>query len=128
MSQAVRALRRRDAHQHLGRLKAVFRHAGSRVLYHGLALACSEVRQAAPRLESRLACLLMAGQVSAGEMKLGNLAEPLRAMPLQPGWLWPRVEAGRQVCPDLAQTVKGRRPAVAQPASVYLRATVCRQV
>jgi hypothetical protein len=98
------------------------------VLYHGLALACSEVRQAAPRLESRLVCLLMmAGQVPAGAMKLGNLAEQLRAMPLQPGWLWPRVEAGRQVCPDLAQTVKAKRPAVAQPASVLLRATVCRQ-
>jgi len=60
-------------------------------------------------------------------MKLGNLAEPLRAMPLQPGWLWPRVEAGGQVCPDLAQTVKARRPAVAQPVSVLLRVTVCRQ-
>jgi hypothetical protein len=60
-------------------------------------------------------------------MKLGNLAEPLRAMPLQPGWLWPRTEAGRQVCPDLAQMVKVRRPAVSRPASVSLRATVCRQ-
>lgn len=48
-------------------------------------------------------------------------------MPLQPGWLWPRVEAGGQVCPDLAQTVKARRPAVAQPVSVLLRVTVCRQ-
>jgi hypothetical protein len=65
----------------------VFRHAGSRALYHGLALECLEARQAAPRLESRLVCLLMAGQVPAGAMKLGNLAELLRAMPLQPGWL-----------------------------------------
>ena len=48
-------------------------------------------------------------------------------MPLQPGWLWPRVEAGRQVCLDLAQTVKARRPAVAQLVSVSLRATVGRQ-
>ena len=48
-------------------------------------------------------------------------------MPLQPGWLWPRVEAGRQVCPDLAQTMKARRPAVAQPASVLLRTMACRQ-
>jgi len=48
-------------------------------------------------------------------------------MLLQPGWLWPRVEAGRQVCLDLAQTVRARRPAVAQPASVLLRATVYRQ-
>jgi hypothetical protein len=48
-------------------------------------------------------------------------------MPLQPGWLWPRVEAGRQVFVDLAQTVKARCPAVAQPASVSLRATVGRQ-
>ena len=48
-------------------------------------------------------------------------------MPLQPGWLWPRVEAGRQACLDLAQTVKARRPAVAQPASVLLRATVVRR-
>lgn len=61
-------------------------------------------------------------------MKLGNVAKPVRAIPLQPGWLWPRVEAGRQVCPDLAQTVKARRLAVAQPASVSLRATVARQV
>jgi hypothetical protein len=59
-------------------------------------------------------------------VKLGNLAQSLRALPLQPGWLWPRVE-GRQVCPDLAQMVKARRPAVAQPASVSLQATVCRQ-
>jgi len=64
----------------------------------------------------------MAGPVRAGAVKLGNLAEPLRALPLQPGWLWPRVEAGRQVCLDLAQTVKVRRPAVALPASVLLRA------
>ena len=48
-------------------------------------------------------------------------------MLLQPGWLWPRVEAGRQVCLDLAQTVKARRPAVAQLVSVSFRATVCRQ-
>ena len=48
-------------------------------------------------------------------------------MAFQPGWLWPRVEAGRQVCPDLAQTVKARRPAVTQPASVLPRVTVCRQ-
>jgi hypothetical protein len=48
-------------------------------------------------------------------------------MRLQPGWLWHRVEAGRQVCPDLAQTVKARPPAVAQPASVSLRAMVGRQ-
>lgn len=48
-------------------------------------------------------------------------------MPLQPGWLWLRVEAGRQVCLDLAQTVMVRRLAVAQPASVSLRATVGRQ-
>ena len=48
-------------------------------------------------------------------------------MPLQPGWLWLRVEAGRQVCPDLAQMVKARRPGVAQPASVSLRVTVVRQ-
>jgi hypothetical protein len=68
----------------------------------------------------------MAGHVPAA-VKLGNLAEPLRAMLLQPGWLWPRVEAGRQVCPDLAQTMKARRPAVAQPASVLLRTTACRQ-
>jgi hypothetical protein len=113
----------------LGRLEAVFRHAGSRALYHGLALECLEARQAAPRLELRLAaCLLMAGQVPA-VVKIGNLAEPLRAMPPQLGWLLPRVEvAGRQVCSDLAQTVKARRPAVAQPASVLPRATVCRQV
>jgi len=105
----------------------VFRHAGSRALYYGLALAGSEARQVAPRLELRLAaCLLMAGHVPAA-VKLGNLAEPLRAMPLQLGWLWPRVEAGRQVCPDLAQTMKARRPAVAQPASVLLRTTPCRQ-
>jgi len=97
------------------------------VLCHGFALACSEARQAAPRLESRLACLLLVCHVPAGAMKLGNLAEPLRAMPLQPGWLWPRVEAGRQVCPDLAQTVKVRRHAMAQRASVLLRVTVCRQ-
>jgi len=68
----------------------------------------------------------MAGHVPA-VVKVGSLAEPLRAMPLQPGWLWPRVEAGRQVYPDLAQTVKARRPAVAQPASVLLQATVCRR-
>jgi hypothetical protein len=74
----------------------------------------------------RLACLSAAGCVPAA-VKVGNLAEPLRALPLQPDWLWPRVEAGRQVCPDLAQTVKARRPAVAQPASVSLRAMVCRQ-
>jgi len=49
-------------------------------------------------------------------------------MPLQPGWLWPRVEAGRQVCLDLAQTVKARRPAVALPASVLLRAKGGRRV
>jgi hypothetical protein len=69
----------------------------------------------------------MAGHVPAGAVKLGNLAKSLRAMPLQPGWLWLRVEAGRQVCLDLAQTVKARRLAVAQPASVSLRATVGRQ-
>ena len=54
------------------------------------------------------------------------MAKLLRAMPRQPDWLWPRVEAGRQVCPDLAQTVMARRLAVAQPASVSLRAMVCR--
>jgi hypothetical protein len=48
-------------------------------------------------------------------------------MLLQPDWLWPRVEAGRQVCPDLAQAAKARRLAVVQPASVSLRAMVCRQ-
>jgi hypothetical protein len=97
------------------------------VLYHGLALACSKARQAAPRLESRLACLLMADHVPA-VLKVGRLAKLLRAMmPLQPGWLWPRVEAGRQVCPNLAQRVPARRPAVARPASVLLRATVCHQ-
>jgi hypothetical protein len=69
----------------------------------------------------------MAGHVPAGAVKLGNLAKSLRAMPLQPGWLWLRVEAGRQVCLDLAQTVMVRRLAVAQPASVSLRATVGRQ-
>jgi len=69
----------------------------------------------------------MAGHVPAGAVKLGNLAKPLRAMLLQPGWLWLRVEAGRQVCLDLAQTVKARRPAVAQLVSVSLRATVGRQ-
>jgi hypothetical protein len=69
----------------------------------------------------------MAGHVPAEAVKLGNLAQSLRAMPLQPGWLWLRVEAGRQVCPDLAQTVKARRLALAQPASVSLRATVGRQ-
>ena len=107
----------------------MFRRAESRALYHGLALGCSEeARQAAPRLELRLdAYLSMAGHVPAGPVKLGNLAKPLRAMLLQPGWLWPRVEAGRQVCLDLAQTVKGRRPAVAQLLSVSLRATVGRQ-
>jgi len=84
-------------------------------------------RQAAPRLELRLdACLLMAGHVPAA-VRLGSLAKLLRAVPLQPGWLWPRVEAGRQVCPDLARTMKARRPAVAQPASVLLRTTACRQ-
>jgi len=62
-------------------------------------------------------------------LKVGRLAKLLRAMmPLQPGWLWPRVEAGRQVCHDLAQRVPARRPAVARPASVLLRTTVCRQV
>jgi hypothetical protein len=71
-------------------------------------------------------CLFEAGHVPVA-VKVGNLAEPLRAMLLQPDWLWPLVEAGRQVCPDLAQTVKVRRPAVAQPASVSLRAMVCRQ-
>jgi hypothetical protein len=69
----------------------------------------------------------MAGHVPEGTVKLGNLAKSLRAMPLQPGWLWLRVEAGRQACPDLAQTVKARRLAVAQPALVSLRATVGRQ-
>jgi hypothetical protein len=69
----------------------------------------------------------MAGHVPAGAVKLGNLAKSLRAMPLQPGWLWLRVEAGRLVCLDLVQTVKARRLAVAQPASVSLRATVGRQ-
>jgi hypothetical protein len=69
----------------------------------------------------------MAGHVPAGAVKLGNLAKSLHQMPLQPGWLWHRVEAGRQVCPDLAQTVKARRPAVAQLASVSFRVTVCRQ-
>jgi hypothetical protein len=103
----------------------VFRRAGSRALYCGLALAGSEARQAALRLDLRLAGLSAAGHVPAA-VKVGNLAEPLRALPLQPGWLWLRVEAGRQVCPDLAQTVKVRRPAVAQPASVSLRAMVCR--
>jgi hypothetical protein len=69
---------------------------------------------------------LVAGHVPEA-VKLGNLAKSLRAMPLQPGWLWPRVEAGRQVCPDLAQMVKARRLALAQPASLSIRATVCRQ-
>jgi hypothetical protein len=88
-----------------------------------------EARQAAPRLELRLAaCLSVAGRVLAGAVKLGNVAKPVRAIPLQPGWLWPRVEAGRQVCPDLAQTVKARRLAVAQPASVSLRGTGAPQV
>jgi hypothetical protein len=68
----------------------------------------------------------MAGHVPA-VVKVGSLAKLLRAMPLQPGWLWPRVEEGRQVCPDFAQTVKARRPAVAQPASVSLRAMVGRE-
>jgi hypothetical protein len=85
-----------------------------------------EAHQILSRLELRLAGLSAAGCAPAA-VKLGNLAEPLRAMLLQPDWLWPRVEAGRQVCPDLAQTVKARRPAVAQPASVSLRAMVCRQ-
>lgn len=48
-------------------------------------------------------------------------------MLLQRGWLWPQAEAGRQVCPDLAQTVKARRPAVAQPVPICFRATVGRQ-
>src|SRR4029077_15729100 len=62
-------------------------------------------------------------------LKVGRLAKLLRAMmPLQPGWLWPRVEAGRQACHDLAQKVPARLPAVARPASVLLRTTVCRQV
>jgi hypothetical protein len=69
----------------------------------------------------------MAGPVPLGAAKLGNWAKSLRAMPSRPDWLWPRVEAGRQVCPDLDQTVKARRPAAAQPASVSLRAMVCRQ-
>ena len=87
----VLALLRRDAHAHLGRLEVVFRRAGSRALYPGLALACSEARQGAPRLELRLgACLLMAGHVPAA-VKLGNLAKSLRAIHLQPGWLWPQV-------------------------------------
>jgi len=112
-------VRRRDAHQRLGWQEAVFRRAGSRAPYHDFALACSEARQAAPHLELRLvACLLMAGHIPAGAMKLGNLAEPLRAMRLQPGWFLSRAEAGHQVCPDLAQTVKARRLVVAQPASV----------
>jgi hypothetical protein len=69
----------------------------------------------------------MVGHLPAEAAKLGNSAEPLRAIPLQPGWLSPRVEEGRQVCSDPAQTVKARLPAVAQPASVLLRAKVCRQ-
>jgi hypothetical protein len=48
-------------------------------------------------------------------------------MPLQLGWLWPPVEAGRHVCLELAQAVKARRPSVALPASVSLRVTICRQ-
>jgi hypothetical protein len=48
-------------------------------------------------------------------------------MLLQRGWLWAQAEAGRQVCPDLAQTAKARRPAVAQPAPVSSRATADRQ-
>jgi hypothetical protein len=104
----------------------VFRRAGSRALYYGLALAGSEARQAALRLDLRLACLSAAGCVPAA-VKVGNLAEPLRALLLQPGWLWPRAEAGRQVCPDLAQTVKARRPAVTLPAWVSFRAMVCRR-
>src|SRR5206468_380405 len=83
-SQAVLVLRRRAALQHPGQLAALFSRVGSRALSHGLALACSEARQAAPRLELRLdACLLMAGHVPAGAVKLGNLAEPLRATPRQ---------------------------------------------
>ena len=105
----------------------MFRRAGSRALYHGLALACSEARQAAPRLELRLAaCLSMADHVPA-VLKVGRLAKLLRVIPLQEGWLWSRVEAGRQVCHDLAQMVPARRPAAARPASALLRTTVCRQ-
>jgi hypothetical protein len=48
-------------------------------------------------------------------------------MLLQRGWLRPQAEAGRQVCPDLAQTAKARPPAVAQPVPVSFRATVGRQ-
>ena len=98
-----------------------------RALYRALDLECSRDHQFVQVLAPGRTSLFAAGHVLAGAAKVGNLAKPVRAMLLQRGWLWPQAEAGRQVCPDLAQTVKARRPAVAHPVSVYLRATVCRQ-
>jgi hypothetical protein len=68
---------------------------------------------------------LVAGHVPEA-VKLGNLAKSLRAMPLQPGWLWSRVEAGRQVCPDLAQMVKVKQLLLAISPVLPLRPVVTR--